>query len=181
MNCKAPIALSSRLDCGALLRNAPVSKPVTLVAAPRSRKRAAVSSIASLWLVIQFCGESLKELALSSTEEGRGWRRLHNTRRSCCIYRVRYVPCQRYPQHRHLGSKPNQGGKQTFHFCKFQMAYVSKRICITSISCAPYSLIMVFGIDDIIKLKILALSNGSHRCSQWCWILSYNGYHVLKT
>ena len=48
MNCKAPIALSSRLDCGALLRNAPVSKPVTLVAALRSRKRAAASSIASL-------------------------------------------------------------------------------------------------------------------------------------
>ena len=42
----------------------------------------------------------------------------------------------------------------------------SESACITSISCAPYSLIMVFGIDDIIKLKILALSNGSHRCPQ---------------
>ena len=48
INCKAPIALSSRLAGGAFLRNAPVSKPGTLVGAPRSRKRAAESYIYSI-------------------------------------------------------------------------------------------------------------------------------------
>ena len=61
--CKAPIALSSRQAGRALLRNAPVSRPVTLVALPRSRKSAAESSIARGRLVSRFRGEGLKRIS----------------------------------------------------------------------------------------------------------------------
>lgn len=61
--CKAPIALSSRQAGRALLRNAPVSKPVTLVALPRSRKSASESSIARGRLVSQFRGEGVKRIS----------------------------------------------------------------------------------------------------------------------
>ena len=61
--CKAPIALSSRQAGRALLRNAPVAKPVRLVALPKSRKSAAESSIARGRLVSQFRGEGLKRIS----------------------------------------------------------------------------------------------------------------------
>lgn len=61
--CKAPIVLSSRQAGRALLRGAPVSRPVTLVALPRSRKSAAVSSsIARGRLVSQFRGEGFERI-----------------------------------------------------------------------------------------------------------------------
>lgn len=57
--CKAPTALSSRQARRALLRNAPVPKPATLIALPRSRKSAAESFIARGRLVSRFLGEGL--------------------------------------------------------------------------------------------------------------------------
>ena len=161
--CKAPIALSSRQAGRALLRNAPVAKPVRLVALPKSRKSAAESSIARGRLVSQFRGEGLKRI--SPQLNGRKpW--LQKSARTMHGVAVAFTGndsslANDIPSIDTLKASQLKKVDQIFHFCKVHMEYVAKRIFIIFIAYkhSPYSSIMLFGIDDIRKFSVTLMKS----------------------